>query len=79
MGTQQRAGLMAPGKSTTTELAKLIDACIDQGWRVVRGRGGHYKCFPPDGATPMVTVGYSPSRTALRDIRQQLRRAGLRV
>ena len=41
------------------ELRELLEEAQRQGWRVERGRGGHYKAFAPSGEG-IVTLPSTP-------------------
>jgi predicted RNA binding protein YcfA (HicA-like mRNA interferase family) len=56
------------------ELRAILVELERQGWRVERGRGGHYKAFAPTGEV-MVTLPSTPGRD-LRPYIARLRRAG---
>lgn len=62
----------------TRRLVQWIDR--QPGWRVRKGRGGHYKCYAPDGES-IVTVSASPHvyRRAWPNMVGQFRRLGLRI
>jgi hypothetical protein len=49
------------------------------GWRVDQGGGGHWKWFAPDGRTIIVTPATPGQGRAIRNVRADLRRAGLDV
>lgn len=62
-----------------SDLDRVLDEAVRQGWRVERGRGGYWKCWPPDKAKPMVVVSGTPSdQGAIRKIIRDLVRSGLR-
>lgn len=60
------------------EYQYLIDAAMQQGWRVQYLSSGHIKLLPPDTTKPAVVMGGSISdRRALQNVRSMLRRSGL--
>lgn len=62
-----------------SDLDRILEEAVRQGWRVERGRGGHWKCRPPDKTRPMVIVSSTPSdQRAIRKIIHDLMRSGLR-
>ncbi len=62
-----------------SDLDRILAELLRQGWRVERGGGGHWKCWPPDKAKRMVVVSSTPSdQGAIRKIIHDLRRSGFR-
>jgi chemotaxis response regulator CheB len=62
-----------PGK----EIREIVVKLREQGWRVPPPmRGGHLKCYAPDGET-IVTIPASPGGgRAMQNIKAELKRAG---
>lgn len=64
--------------SVGKELREILDALVDQGWRV-EDVGRRYKAFPPDKSLPMVTIAKTPSGGRWKaNLLAQLRRSGFR-
>jgi predicted RNA binding protein YcfA (HicA-like mRNA interferase family) len=59
------------------EAKALIKAAEKAGWRTERGGGGHVKIYPPTG--PIITAGNSGGKRGSKNLRADLRRAGLDV
>jgi predicted RNA binding protein YcfA (HicA-like mRNA interferase family) len=58
------------------EIQELIKVAEDQGWRVERSNGGHFKWLAPNGK--MVITSATPSdKRAFANIQTDLRRYGL--
>jgi predicted RNA binding protein YcfA (HicA-like mRNA interferase family) len=74
-------GIFAPREgdmSQRSEMTKLLKAAQKQGCTVTRTKGSHWKVVTPSGA--VIFTAFSPgSRTAIRDYRQRLRRAGVNI
>lgn len=60
------------------EFQYLIDAALEQGWRVQHLKSGHIKLLPPDRSKPAVVMGGTVSdHRGLMNARSQLRKSGL--
>jgi hypothetical protein len=65
--------------SRQEELQRLIVLARSQGWSVERTESGHIGFYPADASKSPVHTGTTPSdHRALKNLRAQLRRAGLR-
>jgi len=65
------------GMSHRKDLDKLRKTAESQGWRIVQGRGGHLKWYPPNPEHSMVVTAATPSdRRAIMNIRAELKRRG---
>ncbi len=63
----------------SSDLDRVLEELLRQGWRVERGGSGHWKCWPPDKTKRMVVVSSTPSdQGAIRKIIHDLRRSGFR-
>lgn len=61
------------------ELEDLKREAIRQGWRIVQGRR-HLKWYPADQDMPFVVTSATPSdHRAIRNIRSDLKRSGLKL
>jgi hypothetical protein len=60
------------------DLKKLIKAAARAGWRVEKRRK-HFRWFAPDGVSQATTSATTSDHRALKNIRGDLRRAGLAV
>ena len=60
------------------ELEQLRQRAIEQGWRVVRTNGDHYKWYAPDGKTIVVSGSTPSDHRALKNQKSMMRRAGFR-
>jgi len=58
------------------ELESLRLRAIEQGWRVERSNGDHYKWYAPDGKTIIVSGSTPSDRRAVKNQRSLMRRAG---
>jgi predicted RNA binding protein YcfA (HicA-like mRNA interferase family) len=58
------------------ELAKVIAALEDQGWRVERTRKGHWRCYAPDGVGIVVLAGTPSDHRSFANAVATLRRYG---
>lgn len=56
------------------QLARLAESL---GWVIRRTGGGHFQWLSPDGTTIIVTHGTASDWRALRNMKAQLRRAGV--
>lgn len=63
--------------TTNKDLRVIIEALLDQGWRIEKGNGGHIKAYPPDKTMPIVVMASTPSDArAIKNIRAMVRRSG---
>lgn len=67
-------------RSTSPIADELIEAALAQGWRVESRRGGHLVFYPIDKAMDPIFTASTPSDPrGPRNLRSQLRRAGLEL
>lgn len=64
--------------SAKKEVQQTIRKLRKQGWRVEMTKGGHYKCFPPDGG-PYWIMGSTPRGDGHRHARNELKRMGAKL
>jgi hypothetical protein len=58
------------------ELAEIIAALEDQGWRVERTKKGHWRCYAPGGEGIVLLAGIPLDRRSLANAVARLRRYG---
>lgn len=63
------------GVHSSERLNPMVKAAVAQGWTVELTKGGHVRFTAPSGA--FVFTGSSPGASSHRNLRAQLRRAGL--
>lgn len=63
------------GIHSSERLKQIVKTATDQAWTVELTNGGHVKFTAPNG--DMIFTGSSPGVTAHRNLRAQLRKAGL--
>lgn len=58
----------------------MIDVAERQGWQVTLKKSGHLRFKPPSKKRKLVFSGSTPSdHRSVKNLRQQLRRQGLRI
>lgn len=68
------------GASAKREIKDLIRIALDQGWRVEQLRSGHWRFLPADTNVRAVVTGGTPSDPrAVKNLRSDLRRSGLKL
>lgn len=58
------------------DLNEILRKLEQQGWRLEKGRGGHWKCYAPDGVSMVTLQGSQGGGRSLANAKAQLRRAG---
>lgn len=65
-------------KGAHKEVQEWARCAVKAGWRVEH-RTRHLVFIPPDPTAQLITVAFTPNTNGLRQDRQRLQRAGLRV
>jgi hypothetical protein len=71
---------MSNGLTQNKDINRLLKIAGKQGWRIERNRrGGHFKCFSPDGKTIVIVACTTVSRNAVKKARANFEAGGLKI